>query len=319
MSKVHGRLVLMLAALVLTACSESKQASSTLDLTSPSISQQMIEGEWYNTETSVYPNPSIALVKFHPAGGIVMTGIDGSAQYGQYSLANDGRLTLRMAVMSRAALTVSNKESEIAAARARLLGQPARVIFDAIPGLRDQRLELQTPDMLLVFSREDTHKNQVVAATQVFQQAHQAALKAEEARKRQLAEQHRRENLRRVQSVLGVKTVLPQITGAGAKGCSGVVLAQLRRLGWRITAETSQADAILAVNLSGITYENSFWVGRYYKMRYSVQIKRASDGRVLAAFDGSERAARDGVYETCTDTADDIGDELEDIVDDLRD
>ncbi|MGH8458493.1 MAG: hypothetical protein ACRESV_04005, partial [Nevskiales bacterium] len=240
-------------------------------------------------------------------------------EYGQYHLADDGRLTIRLAKRNRAALTVRDNEADIAAERAKLLDYQTKVIIDAVPVLRDGRLELQASEKLLVFSREGVHKTAVATATLAFQQAHEAALKAEEERKRQLAEQRRRENLKRVHSVLGVKTVLPQFSGAGSRGCTGAVLSQLRRVGWRITGDSGQADAILSVNLSGIQYKYSAWIGRYYKMRYAVKIKRAADGRVLAAFDGAERAAGQGPFETCTDTADDIVDEIEDRIDDLRD
>lgn len=282
------------------------------------IEQAALEGEWYNTETGVYPDPSIAVVRFHPAGGIVMTGLDGSAQYGQYRLGADGRLSIRMAMRSHASLTVRDDEAEITAARAQLLDYPARVIFDAVPVLRAGRLELRTPETLLVFSREDQDKAKVNAAIVAFKAAHEAALKAEEERQRQLAEQRRQEQLKRVRSVLGVKTVTPQFTGASAGLCSNAVLRELRRLGWRTTGDQAQADAILLVNLSGIQYKHSAWVGRYYKMRHTVQVKRAADGRVLAAFDGVERATGQGPYETCTDTADDIVDGLEDLIDDAR-
>ena len=304
--------------LLLIACSKTEQPPPVMERRAPAISHQSLEGEWYNTETSVYPDPSIAVVKFHPAGGIVMTGLDGSAQYGEYRLADDGRLTIRLAVRNRASLTVRDNAADIATARAQLLDYPVRVIFDHVPVLRDGQLELQTPEILLIFSREAAHRVAVSAATEAFQAAHQAALKAEEERKRQLAAQRRQENLKRVRSVVGVKTILPQFAGAGAKGCSAAVLSELRRLGWRITNDKDRADAILVVNLSGIQYKHSAWIGRYYKMNYAVKVKRASDGHVLAAFDGNERAAGQGPHETCTDTADEIVDELEDLIDDAR-
>jgi hypothetical protein len=121
-----------------------------------------------------------------------------------------------------------------------------------------------------------------------------------------------------VRSVLGVRTVLPRISGPGARGCGGAVLAELRRVGWRIAGRADQADAILEVHLSAIQYKYSAWVGRYYKMRYATKVRRAGDGYVLAVFDGAERAAGQGPYETCRDTADDIVDDIEDLIDDLR-
>lgn len=306
--------------LMLLACGRSEDGALPgfkLPQTAPGI--ESLQGEWYNTETTVYPDPSIAVVKFHPAGGIVMTGLDDSAQYGQYQLAADGRLTIRLAVRNRASLTVRDSETEIAAARTQLLDYPARVIFDAVPVLREGRLELQTPEKLLVFSRDTADRARVIAATQAFQQAHEEALKAEAERQRLLAEQRRRENLKRVRSVLGVKTVLPKIGGAGARPCGSAVLRELRRVGWRVVGDAEQADAILEVQLSGIEYKYSAWIGRYYKMRYTTRVRRAADGHVLAAFDGVERAAGRGPQETCTDTADDIVDDIEERIDDLRD
>jgi hypothetical protein len=317
MSFTSKPLVLALV-LVLGGCGQAGREPPESRRPPAAIAHEALVGEWYNTETSVYPDPSIAVVKFHPAGGIVMTGLDGSAQYGEYRLADDGRLTIRLAERNRASLTVRDNEAELAAARTQLLDYPVRVIFDAVPVLRDGRFELQTPQKRLVFSRDDQDRAKVDAATLAFKQAHEAALRAEAERQRKLAEQRRQENLRRVRSVLGVRTVLPQFTGAGARACSGAVLRELRRLGWRTTTDRNRADAILAADLSGIQYKYSAWIGRYYKMSYTVKVRRAADGRMLAAFDGNERAAGQGPLETCADTADDIVDELEDLIDDAR-
>jgi hypothetical protein len=305
-----------LACLWLAACGESTRLPATA--VPQAIEPQAIVGDWYNTETGIYPNPSIAMVRFYPAGGIVMTGIDDSAQYGQYTLLPDGRLRIRMALSNHARLTVADEPSA-ALARTQLRAQPAQVIYDAIPMLDGQNLALQVPDKRLVFSRGEDAKARVMAATLVFSRAREAERKAEEERQRLLAEQRRRDNLRRVQTVLGIKTVLPVIGGAGAAQCAKAVLAELRRVGWKVTQDKDQADAVLDVHLSAIQHKTSAWIGRYYKMTYAVKIRRAADQRMMAAFDGAERAAGQGTYETCTDTADDIVDEIEDLIDDLRD
>ncbi len=306
----------LITCLGLIACGESSQSITT---ESKVIDQKAIVGEWYNTETGVYPNPSIAMVRFYPAGGIVITGIDSSAQFGQYSMQPDGRLKIRMALNSQVRHTVKNEVSAISAARAELLGQSAPVIYDSIPVMSGQTLTLQVPDTRLVFSKDGVYKDKVVAATTVFGRAHAAAVRAEEDRLRRVAEQRRRDNLRRVQTVLGIRAIMPVFRGAGASQCKRAVLSELRRINWKITQDINQADAVLDVHLSAIQHKNSVWIGRYYKMTYAVKIMRAADQRILAAFDGVERAAGQGTYETCTDTADDIVDEIEDLIDDLRD
>lgn len=308
-------LALVAACLWLVACGEAKQSTTAAP---QAIHPQAIVGDWYNTETGIYPNPSIAMVRFYPAGGVVMTGIDDSAQYGQYTLIPDGRLMIRLALNSHVQLRVKD-EASAATARAQLLEQPTRVIYDAVPVLDGQTLVLQVPDKRLVFSREDAARAKVMAATTVFGRAHQAAEEAEAERQRQLAESRRRENLRRVNNVLGIRTVLPVISGAGARQCGRAVQAELRRVGWKTTQNPEQADAMLQVNLSGIRRKHSLWIGPYYKMTYDVKIRRSADQRLLAAFSGAERAANQGPYEACTDTADDIASEIEDLIDDLRD
>jgi hypothetical protein len=307
---------IVIACLWLIACGESRLPATAVP---QAIEPRAIVGEWYNTETGIYPDPSIAMVRFYPAGGIVMTGIDGSAQFGNYALMPDGRLKIRMALNSHVRLTVKDEPAVVAAAHAQLLEQPAPVIYDAIPVLSGQTLALQVPDRRLLFSREASYKDKVTAATVVFGRAQAAAQKAEEDRLRRLAEQRRRDNLRRVQTVLGIKTVLPLIKGAGASQCTRAVLAEMRRIGWKLTQDANQADAVLDVRLSAIQHKNSAWIGRYYKMTYAVKIRRAADQRVLAAFDGAERAAGQGPMEACTDTADDIVSEIEGLLDDLRD
>lgn len=306
----------LLAALSQGACDrEEVSALAPAALRAPSLA-----GEWYNAETTAYPQPAVATMRLTEAGGVVMTGIDGSAQYGSYARAPDGRLTIRLAQQAHSQLTVDDHAGAIEAARAQLTEYPVRVIFDAIPQHTKDRLELQTPTRLLSFTRDTAARQRVEAEIVAWSQAREAARKAEEERQKLLAETRRRENLRKVRSVASVRTVLPRFTGAGSgqRGCTRAVLSELRRFGWRVTSDAALADAILAVDLSRISHLDSFWVGRYYKMRYAVKLRRAGDGRVLAAFSGAERAAGDGAYETCVDTADEIADEIEDLIDDLR-
>lgn len=306
----------LLAPLMQGAC--SRDEGSGLAPAAPRAGS--IGGEWYNTEPVAYPQRAIATLRLHEAGGVVITGMDGSAQHGSYNQAQDGRLTIRLAQRAQSEVTVDDRVEAIAAARAQLSGYPVRVIFDAVPGHTGDRLQLQTSARLLSFSRDPAARQRMELATVAWAQAQEEARQAEEERRKLLAEARRRENLRKVRSVASVRTVLPRFTGAGSgqRGCKRVVLAELRRLGWRTTTDTTLADAILAVELSRISQLDSFWVGRYYKMSYAVKLRRAGDGRMLAAFSGAERASGDGPIETCTDTADEIADEMEDLIEDLR-
>jgi hypothetical protein len=86
-----------------------------------------------------------------------------------------------------------------------------------------------------------------------------------------------------------------------------------------LTDNPARADARVEIELSGIQYQRSVWVGRYYKVNYRIGLAHARDGRLLGSTDGAERATGDGWREVCADVAEDVAEEIADLIEDAQD
>jgi hypothetical protein len=295
---------------------------------------QALIGEWYNTEIGRYPTPSITFVRFHPAGGIVVGGLDGSQRYGQYSVAQDGTLRVRIAAHSRASVIVDDDEAGTGSDALRLRPRPSRLIIDSVPVVSDQSLELQARGRIFLFTRDTQQKARLEAAMLAYREAHaQALLRAEAVRREGEAAQQARlsgeatreddepedseddedeEETDREPEPHRV-TVRFSGDGAGSSACTGALLQQLSRPGLRVSA--GGAAAMVEIELSGIAYRRGAW-GRYHELHYRARISDARDRRVLASLDATETASGSGAFEVCADVGEDLGDEIEDLLED---
>ena len=296
-----GTLFLIFA---IAACSRGDQpAESAPPVAAPptppvtsSVTADMLVGDWYNTAPET--NNAFVLLALYPGGAAEVRGLDGVPRPGRYELNSSGILSLQLTPSGTA---------------------PAADMMNSEPITPNGTLVFAPASGRLVLSRDPALRENIARAARNFIEARQEAQRVETKKQQaQQLEQHRSANVKRVRSIGSVRTVFANFTGGGARSCGTVIMSRIRRMGWQSSQEKSQADAILNINLSNITTDNNFFVGPYYRLNYSVKVNRFGDGKVLAAFAGRERAAGDGQYEVCVDTARKIANEMEDAVDDAR-
>lgn len=332
------RLLFALCGLLLSSGCDRFAPSSPPPLSEGVAIRQALLGEWYNTVIGRYPQPSLTFVKFHSGGGVVIGGLDGSLRFGQYSVADDGTLRIRLAERSRASV-MTDDEDEAEDIGARLQTRPSRLIIDSVPVMSEQTLELQARGRLFVLTRDSQQKIRLEQGALTYREAHAraAAIAAEKLRVEQAARQQTtadadgdedeqdEEDRADAENPASnddedneqrVRRVAIQFSGAGAgsQACTGALLGEIGREGLRVVSGT-QANVQLSIELSGIAYRRGTFGGRYHEARYSA---RALDrnGRVLGNFSGTETASGSGAFEVCADIGADIGDELEDLLDD---
>lgn len=261
-----------------------------------------LTGDWYNTDYGVYPD--FAVLSLGADGRASIAGLNGRRRSGDYTLGADGHLVIRMTED----------------------GDPGalRVIINSVPVLEGDRLQLQARQRTFFLSRAPWLKAEIEKAGARYRHAETK----EAPRKRRPASPPPTTASKpggtpppAVQEPFVIKVLLPRLSGdgAGAAGCGPPVLDQLREAGWRLVEQKAQADAIVDIELSGIEYKNSFWAGRYYRISYRIDLKRARDEHLLGSTDGAERATGDGWFEACSDVADEVVEEIGDLVEDAQD
>jgi hypothetical protein len=308
---------------MLLACLQMFQLSALAVAAPTSAPAHALVGNWYNADYGIYPD--FAMLTLATDGTAAITGIDGRRRSGDHKLGADGRLVIRIADDS----------------------QPPklRVIIDSLPLLDGERLQLQSKRRTFYFSRARWLKTEVDKARERYRPPRVAerapappAVTEEEstsiivvdAGKKQAAPPlATTENEAETESepepeppLRVIKRLWLQMggEGSGPDGCSVAVREALAQAqAWELVATRAQADAIVEVQLSGIRYERSVWVGRYYKIDYRVTLKDAENNEVLGEEDGSERASGDGMFEVCEDVAEVVADEVEDLIEDAID
>lgn len=335
-------LLFALCGLLLVACDRFAPAPAEPVSEAAAIRQALL-GEWHNTVIGRYPQPSLTFMKFHPGGGVVVGGLDGSLRFGQYTVADDGTLKIRLAALSRASV-ITDDEDEVEDLGERLQTRPSRLIIDSVPVVSDQTLELQARGRIFLLTRDPQQKIRLEQGALAYREAHAkaAALAAEKQRIEQAALQQAaggsdsdedgqdndraaagdgtsndddEEDDEEDDSERRVRRVAAQFSGAGAgsQACTEELLSQLGREGLRIGSGAT--DVQLNIELSGITYRRGTFGGRYHEASYSA---RALDrnGRALGNFSGTETASGSSAFEVCADIGAEIGDELEDLFED---
>jgi hypothetical protein len=249
-----------------------------------------LAGDWYNIDYGVYPD--FAVLSLTADGRAVITGLDGRRRQGDYVLRPDGRLVIRMADDSAP--------------------NTLRVIIDTVPRLQGERLELRARQRTFQFSRAAWLKAEVDRA--ILRAREKARARPAPPPKTVVAEPKPRSAAPKPAPV--IKAIWPRLSGGGAsaEGCGPPVMEQLRNAGWRLTDRAAQADAIADIELSGIEYKRSLWVGRYYRINYRIRLTRARDGVLLGTEEGAERATGAGWFEACRDVAEEIAEELADLI-----
>jgi hypothetical protein len=303
---------------MLLVCLQLFQASTVVVAAPASAPAHALVGNWYNADYGIYPD--FAMLTLATDGTAAITGIDGRRRSGDHKLGPDGRLVIRMADDS----------------------QPPklRVIIDSLPLLDGERLQLQSKRRTFYFSRARWLKAEVDKAMERYRPPKVAVrpqpptvVVDEESAKADAAEVAKRkpEAARPAPAVREpepepeppprvIKRLWLRLVGEGAgpDGCSQPVREALAQA-WEPVGSREQADAVVEINLSGIHYERSVWVGQYYKINYQISLKDAKSGDLLGEEEGSERASGDGMMEVCEDVAEDIAEEVEDLIEAVLD
>jgi hypothetical protein len=249
-----------------------------------------LTGDWYNIDYGVYPD--FAVLSLAPDGRAAITGLDGRRREGDYVLRPDGRLVIRMADDSAPNLL--------------------RVIIDTVPRLQGERLELRARQRTFHLSRAPWLKAEVDKA--MLRAREKARARPAPPPKTAAAESSPR--VEAPKPAPAIKAIWPRLSGdgAGTEGCGPPVMEQLRDTGWRLVDGAARADAIADIELSGIEYQRSIWVGRYYRINYRIRLTRAGDGALLGIEEGAERATGAGWFEAFRDVAEEIAEELADLI-----
>ncbi|HXG27364.1 MAG TPA: hypothetical protein VNJ47_00755 [Nevskiales bacterium] len=247
-------------------------------------------GDWYNTDYGVYPE--FAVLSLTADGRAAITGLDGRRRQGDYVLRPDGRLVIRMADDATPNLL--------------------RVIIDTVPRLQGERLELRARQRVFHLSRAPWLKAEVDKA--IVRAREKARARPAPPQKAAATASKTRDTAPK--PAPAIRAIWPRLSGdgAGTQGCGPPVMEHLHDAGWRLVDSPAQADAIADIELSGIEYERSIWVGRYYRINYRIRLTRARDAVLLGVEEGAERATGEGWFEACRDVAEEIAEELADLV-----
>ncbi len=251
-----------------------------------------LAGDWYNIDYGVYPD--FAVLSLTADGRAAITGLDGQRRQGDYVLRPDGRLVIRIADDSAP--------------------NTLRVIIDSVPRLQGERLELQARQRVFHLSRAAWLKAEIDKA--ITHARDKARARPPPPSKTTVAESKPRMAAPKPVPAPAIKTIWPRLSGDGAsaEGCGAPVIEQLRNAGWQLADSAARADVIADIELSGIAYKHSVWVGRYYRIDYRIRLTRAHDGLVLGTEEGAERATGEGWFEACGDVAEEIAEELADLI-----